>query len=83
MKYASIGQPKREMGDKVIAITSDGTSETLQGYRISTWDSEYKPLEVELAVSKPVVEWVATYDEAYDYLFGTPTKPQFGKNVLA
>lgn len=78
------GQTGKQCGSKLLYITSDGISETVHGYIISSWDTNYEPARVWIDLHKetPLTPDMKIWDDACDALYGKPKAPEFGRNLI-
>ena len=68
----------KQLGNKVLAF--DGTS-LVYGFDISKRDG-FEPLELKNRVYTSITNTGRNWDRVYDFLYGQPTAPQFGANLL-
>ena len=75
------GSNGRQLGDKIIFLTSNGSETQAQGYKITSFDG-FDPRELEYVTTETVSDINSmTWDKVYDIVFGTPTAPDFSKVV--
>lgn len=78
------GHEGRQCGSKLLYITSDGTDETVHGYVIAMWDSNYMPTTVysDIHRTTPFTPEMKVWDDAADAIWGKPSAPEFGRNLI-
>jgi len=77
MKYKDAckfyGQKGRQLGDRLMYITSNGITEQVHGYKIVRFDG-LEPDNIEYVATVPAIDDpMATWDDYYDSLFGSPS----------
>jgi hypothetical protein len=78
------GQPGRQVGNKLLYITSDGIEEMVHGYVIAVYANDMTPQTVYSDIHKeaPLSKNLKDWDDAHDALFGKPEAPRWGKELI-